>query len=251
MLCAEGGVIILLILCFLFVSTGLLISTTFFFLSFYCQPSKRFPFWLPFSLFICLPSGFNLNQSFAVFIIKVWSLILNNFCLLPAGDERVFIYAKEFWLSQLDLNWSLITLSFALSLFEALITHSNIHSDLLSVKLLFALNLLHDWDIIPANVFPLTSFSFQFATGESVTNCTINMPEVIISTLPTTNIGVLIASWLVSATAQKLHFRFCSFQITPYANFLRTVALGNRIWDEEFAYRSSLGVPSRKIFVRV
>lgn len=74
-----------------------------------------------------------------------------------------------------------------------------------------------------------------------VTNCTINIPGVIISILLSTSIEVLIASWLMSAGAQKSHFRIFFFQTTPFANYLRSVVLANRFWDEGFVYKNFIG----------
>lgn len=94
-------------------------------------------------------------------------------------------------------------------------------------------------EVLYLTVYSLpTVFHSSSPQVKVLTNCTIHMLGITISTLPTTSVGVLIASWLMSTVPQKSHFRIFFFQTIPYANYLRSMILGNRCWDEEFAYRN-------------
>lgn len=95
---------------------------------------------------------------------------------------------------------------------------------------------MQDWDIVPGSVFPPTSFSCQLTTGESFNN---SRSYYQLFCLPASSIDVLIASWLVGATAQKFNFIVCFFffKDTPCASSLKSVAPGSRLRDWEFSYQ--------------
>lgn len=84
-------------------------------------------------------------------------------------------------------------------------------------------------EVLYLTVYSLpTVFHSSSPQVKVLTNCTIHMLGITISTLPTTSVGVLIASWLMSAVPQKSHFRI--FFSRP---FLMPTILGQWSWETD------------------